>query len=989
MTNNPAPELCHPCVRLAARALLFGLLISPRFVAGQTAAQTGTLRGVITDSSGASVPKAKVTLTSADGAAKTSDADGAGAYRFLGVAPGDYTIMASAPQLVLPEPVKLAITGGIQVMNLQLKVEAVVQTVSVEDTEAPTVTTDANNNASAVVLRGDDLEAIADNPEDMLTDLQALAGPSAGPSGGSVYVDGFSNGELPAKESIREIRINQNPFSPEYDKLGLGRIEILTKPGADRFRGTLNFNYATDAWNSRNPYSAEKAPLLLQEFENTISGPLGKRTSFVLDANQNNVDNGSIINAVALDPQTLAASPLFQNFKTVQKRTRLYPRIDHQLTPNNTLTFRYSFTKGDIDGAGIGGFDLISRGYRTRYTTHTAQILETIVVGSAINETRFQFYRNGSQMLATSLDPEIRVLGSFNSGGAQIGRTYDAHDDFELHNNTSILHGAHFWKFGVRMRDASDDNTSPSNFNGTFTFSGGPAPELDSNNQPVLDPTGQPVIVQIGSIEQYRRTLLLQSSGLSPSQIRALGGGATQFSIGAGNPEASVGQVDVGAFVGDDWRVRPNLTLSYGLRYEIQTNIGDHRDFAPRIGLAWAPGANARTAKAKLVLRAGFGIFYDRFGYNNVLTARRYNGIVQQQYVIDAPDFFPTLPSIASLANFSSAPVIQTIAPGLRAPALMQSVFSAERQLPFGTTLAVTYSNSHGLHLLRSQDVNAPIEGTFSPGDPGSARYPLGHPGAVLQMESTGRYNQNQMIFNVTSKINSGVSLTGSYVLNWAMSDTDGVGTFPASPYSMTGEYGPAATDVRQRVSLTANLNTKWNVRFSPFVTLLSGVPFDITTGNDLYGTTLLNSRPGIATDPSRPGLIQTPYGLLDPSPIPGEQILGRNFGRGPGQVNVNFRVSKTIPLGPTREGTSRTAPTSAPGLRGIFSSPAAPRRYNLSISMSYRNILNHTNPGPIIGDITTPLFGRANQMFGNLNGEGFSENANNRRGELQIRFTF
>jgi hypothetical protein len=987
------PEFCpHPRVRLAARALLFGLLISPRFLTGQTAAQAGTLRGVITDTSGASVPKAKVTITSADGAAKTSDADGAGAYRFLGLAPGDYTVQASAPQLILPEPAKVSITGGVQVLNLQLKVETVVQTVSVEDTEAPSVTTDATNNASAVVLRGDDLEAIADNPEDMLTDLQALAGPSAGPSGGSVYVDGFSNGELPPKESIREIRINQNPFSPEYDKLGLGRIEILTKPGADRFRGTLNYNLGTDAWNSRNPYSAVKAPLLLQEFENTISGPLGKKTSFVLDANQNNVDNGSIINAVALDPRSLTASPLFQNFKTIQKRTRLYPRIDHQLTPNNTLTFRYSFTKGDIDGAGIGGFDLISRGYHTRYTTHTAQILETIVHGSAINETRFQYYRNGSQMLANSLDPEIRALGSFNSGGAQLGRTYDAHHDFELHNNTSILHGAHFWKFGVRLRDASDDNTSPWNFNGTFTFSGGPAPELDANNMPV---PGQPVIVQISSIEQYRRTL-----------IGAPGGGPTQFSISTGNPETSVGQIDVGAFVGDDWRLRPNLTLSYGLRYEIQTNIGDHRDFAPRVGLAWAPGANARTAKAKLVLRAGFGIFYDRFSYNNVLNAKRYNGNVQQQYVFNSPDlnalnYFPDNPNhlspsdvLAALlksspSSSSQASVIQTIAPGLRAPAMLQSVFSAERQLPFGTTLAVTYSNSHGLHLLRSQDVNAPLEGTFSPGGPSPAVYPLGHPGAVLQMESTGRYNQNQVIFNVTSKIYSGVSLTGSYVLNRAMSDTDGVGTFPSSPYSLNGEYGPAATDVRQRVSLTANLNTKWNVRISPFVTLLSGVPFDITTGNDLYGTTLLNSRPGIATDPTRPGLIQTQYGPLDPNPIPGEQILGRNFGRGPGQLNLNFRVSKTFPLGPKREGASRPAATSAAGLRGIFSSPAVTRRYGLTISMSYRNILNHTNPGPIIGNITSPLFGQANQMFGNLNGEGFSENADNRRGEMQIRFTF
>lgn len=313
----------------------------------------------------------------------------------------------------------------------------------------------------------------------------------------------------------------------------------------------------------------------------------------------------------------------------------------------------------------------------------------------------------------------------------------------------------------------------------------------------------------------------------------------------------------------------------------------------------------------------------------------------------------------------------------------MQTAVSLERQLPKGTTLAVTYSNAHGVNMLRSQDINAPIEGTYSAANPNAAVYPLGHPGADLQMESNGRYNQNQFIVNVTSKVNSAVSLTGSYVLNRAMSDTDGVGTFPSSPYTAQKEYGPAATDIRQRVSLTASLNTKWNVRISPLLTLQSGAPFDITTGNDLYGTTLLNNRPGIATDPNRPGLVQTQYGLLHPNPIPGEQILGRNFGRGPGQIMMNLRIAKTIELGPKRENVTKASGS------GIFSSPAASRRYSLSISASIRNILNHTNPGPIIGNITSPLVGQANQMAGNLNGEGFSENANNRRGELQLRFTF
>ncbi len=182
-----------------------------------------------------------------------------------------------------------------------------------QDTSGPALTTDSSNNASAVVLRGADLDALSDNPDDLAADLSALAGPSAGPNGGAIFVDGFSGGQLPPKESIREIRINQNPFSPEYDKLGYGKIEIFTKPGSDKYRGTAQWNFANDFWNTRNPYSPNKAPFLLNEFEGNAGGPLTRKSSFTIDAQRNMVDNGSITNAVTLDPQTLAATTVHRH----------------------------------------------------------------------------------------------------------------------------------------------------------------------------------------------------------------------------------------------------------------------------------------------------------------------------------------------------------------------------------------------------------------------------------------------------------------------------------------------------------------------------------------------------------------------------------------------------------------------------------------------------------------------------------------------------
>jgi hypothetical protein len=955
-------------------------------LATSAVAQTATLRGRVLDESGAVVPGAKVALAGPGGFARTATSSADGAYAFRDLPPGNYTLQASAPDLALPEPLTLVLEGGPKTLDVQLSVSAAKQQVTIEDAAGPGVSTEAAGNASALVMRGTDLDALPDDPDDLASALQALAGPSAGPNGGSIFIDGFSGGQLPPKESIREIRLNQNPFSPEYDKLGLGRIEIFTKPGTDKFRGSIGYNFANDVWNSRNAYAAQKAPFHLDELSGSLSGPVNKRASFALNLQREMTDNGNVINAVTLDPQTLLA----QRFTGVNlsglRRTGVTPRIDYQIGRNHTLTIRYSFNRDAVSNAGVGSLNLVSRGYHSDSRGQTLQLTETAVLGAAVvNETRFQYFRPTTELAANTAGAAIQVLGAFNSGGAQVGRSTDIQNSYEFQNNTSVSRGKHTWRFGVRLRGITDVNASPQNFGGTFSFGGGLAPQLDAANQPVTDSTGQPVLVNIDSIERYRRTLLFQQQGLAASQIRSLGGGATQFSINAGNPSISAGQTDAGAFAGDDWKVLPNLTLSLGLRYEAQTNIHDWRDFAPRIGMAWAPGAGAAGSRPKSVIRAGFGMFYDRFSLSNVLTAERFNGIVEQQYIIANPDFFPAVPAVASLAGPVAASTIQQISSTLRAPYMMQSALAFERQLPLNTTVALTYANSHGLHVLRSEV--------------------LGGPEAVFLMESSGLYNQNQLILSVNSLVNRNLSLNGSYVYNRAESNTDGLGTFPAKPYSMDGEYGPAATDVRHRVSLTGTVTAKWGIRFNPLLSVNSGPPFDITAGHDLYGDTLFNGRPGIAPSAAIPGVVATSYGLLDPNPTPGEKLLPRNFGRGPGQIMFNVRVGRTFAFGSSREGAAaaaaaaggpvggggnRGAPTSPFGVGGVAQGIAAPanRRFNLTISMYIRNVTNHNNPGPITGDITSPLFGQANQPAG-VGGGIFSESANNRRLELQTRLTF
>ena len=672
--------------------------------------------------------------------------------------------------------------------------------------------------------------------------------------------------------------------------------------------------------------------------------------------------------------------------KAPQRHWRFGPHVDYQLGANNYLSLRYTLTRATIQDAGIGGFDLISRGYYRLNTFNTVQFIETSIHGTAVNETRFQYFRYGNAQTANTQASEIQVFGAFNGGGASSLHSRDVQSNYELQNNTSIVNGGHFWRFGTRLRWQADDSLYPQNFAGTFTFTGELAPELDANNQALLS-NGQPVLAQISSIEQYRRTEL----GLPLS----LGGGPSQFTINAGMPTTNVNQFDAAIFAGDDWRLRPNLTLNLGLRFEAQTNIHDHADVAPRFGFAWAPGARSRSAK--YVIRGGFGIFYDRFALANTLTAERYNGIVQQQYVIDSPGFYPNVPPIPDLGANQATQSVWQIDSRLRSPYLLQSALTLEHQLPKNTTLALTYTNVHALHILHSADINAPV--------PETGAYPYPGRGPIFLMSADGLYNQNQFIANLNSKVNSRVSIYATYVLNKALSNSDGVSTFAANPYSYAGEYGPASTDIRNRFVFGGTINTRWNIRFNPLVTLQSGAPFNITSGQDPFNNTIYTARPGITTDRITPRRPADALRIARPqSRCPAKPVIGRNAGRSPMQIMVNLRVQKSLELrtrtriasgaalergsgggggGSYRRRWTRAAESGRP--QSSSSSSCGPALQPQPGVCQSAILLNHTNPGPIIGNMTSPLFGNANQIAGTPSSEDFLETASNRRLELQL----
>lgn len=951
-------------------------------------AQTlNTFKGQVTDPSGAAVPGAIVRL-SINGKEQRKTTDNTGNFEIRNVPAAKYTVRIEKPGFA-PYRVDDLQVAGATTFNIQLSIDAQAQVVNVQS-EVLGVTTDPLSNATALVLSAEDLAAFSDDPDALQDELMALAGPGAGPNGGQLFIDGFSGGKLPPKSSIREVRINRNPYSAEFDRIGFGRIEIFTRPGTDKFRGELHFGFSDSSLNSRNPFSPTRAPFQSKLWGGRLSGPLSKKASFSVDIEGRNVEENAIINATILDTQLLP-TPFRQTVITPQRRFNINNRVDYALNEKNTLVVRYGFSPTMADNRGVGDFSLPTRAFNTNDTDHTVQITETAVLSArSINETRFQFLRSNTEQLGDTKLYALNVQDAFNGGGPQNGVSTTLDKRLELSNMTTYAIGTHAIKIGGRWRRTSQDNLSPNNFGGTFTFAGG-----TFNGQTIT------------SLERYRITLLGQAQGLSPDQIRALGGGASQFTINGGNPEVGVAQMDLGLFATWDWRMNTRATLSAGLRWEDQTNISNHNNFAPRVGLAVALDGNNKKP-TKTVLRVGSGVFYDRVDDNLTLQARRFNGINQVSYVVRNPDFFPNIPTTSDLTPFRNSLTIRQLYSDIRTPYLLQTSVGLERSLPRNSNVAVNYIFSRGVHVLRQRNINTPLANGVRP---------YGEIGNLFLNESTGFSRQNQIMTNFSTRLRPGVMLFGFHSFNFAKADTDGGG--PADPYNMLNEYGPARNDIRHRITVGGSVAVKWGISLNPFFQFSTGAPFNITTGRDTNNDTLFNERPAFAGTATGQGVIQTRFGNFILNPGPNDIIIPRNYGRGPTNYSLNMRLSRSWGFGPEGGGRpTRAGGGGGGGMRGgggggggmrgggmrgggmMGGGPdgggsSSNRKYSINLSINARNLLNTVNLATPNGNLSSPFFGVSTSTvsgggFGpGGGGGGGGGSAANRRIDLSIRFTF
>ncbi len=901
------------------------------------------------------VSGAQVSVWSAAGVVANGKTNQRGEFDLPHLAPGYYRVVVSAPGFSPWETPHIRIAAG-QTANLSISLRLALQRQNIV-VRRPSITKlslSPAQNAGAVVIQGQAMQDFSNDPDELLAQLQELAGPAVGPNGGTIYIDGFSGGDLPPKSAILAVRVNRDPFTASESHLGYGRIEIITKPGQQHLHGGASIEANANPWNARSPFLAGAA---LPAYHTLLygahaGGSLGRHTSWFFSLQRRNINHDELIHTDTLDPATLA----IENYTAALTAPRLLNddslRLDRQLTSSNTLMARYNYFGISMQNNGVGGQSLASQANDFVRHHHLFQFADTQVLSpNGYNQFRLQVLHFNNLQQPVSTQPTLEVLGAFTGGGFSGGYYHRSESHYQVRNVTAFTWGSHQAQFGEYLRNIrrSEDNTD--NFNGTFIFN---------------------------SLNDYQQTEMDLRQGMSMQQIRAAGYGPNQFNLTMGNPLAAVSRWDGALFAEDNWKLRPNLNFSYGLRLESENKIHDHDDWAPRLGLAWGLDKNT-------VIRAGAGIFYDRLDDDQMIQVERLNGINQVTYQVTDPNFYPNVPSAATLKTSAAAPTTYIIGPDLKSPYLTALAASIERQLGRHATLSLTYLNSHGERQFLTNDINAPLPGTYNPSQPGSGTRPLGQAaGNIYAYESQGLYRQNQFIANFRVQENA-FSVFGYYTFNDAHADANGIDSFATNPWNLMADYGRAAFSIRHRIFAGGNLALPWGVQLFPMVIARSGIPFSITLGEDLYGTGIHNGRPAPATATTPPADLRvTPYGSFNIAPAPGENLIAPQSATGPAAVTFNLRLMKSFGIGPVigaGHGHSGGGPDEhhhyhdhrrglGPGGLGGSGGHGAggggsDHRYNLAVNISVRNLFNDTNLGIPVGNLNSPLFGQSINLAG------------------------
>lgn len=746
-----------------------------------------------------------------------------------------------------------------------------------------------------------------------------------GRGGGGGNFNGFSSGGTLNRDEIAEIRMNENSFTAEQSNPGRSQT-IIRRGGAGTYTGNLTFNFYDESLDARNAFADARPPYQRRNFSGNLSGPIIRdRVTLRFEGMHNEAEDGD--NLQALTPTGLRSDAISR--PAHQRRYNISSTA--QLTENNVLNVSFNRFRRKNERNDVGQEGLPEQGSTNQQEVREFNVGETSVLSLRwANEVNFQG-RAGSQdnIPDTPNTPQVYVQGTLRTGGS----TSDSHTQFRNYNFDDLLmYTGNAWNIrtGYAGSYSRNDSESRTNFNGTFTFS------------TLYDYCGavDPNFLQVGCQAERDRVLALDPTAVPEP--------ATKYEVNQGDPILNTSQFQSATFLQTDWRARPELTLSFGVRYEWQTNLEDHNNIDPRFGWAYALGADT-------VLRGGTGIFHDRLDQNEIRNLMRFDGTRQQSLVISNPSW-PD-PFATSGGGTVSVPSDRRVWVGdLAAPYSWHNEVTIETTLDSGVVLTGSYGYVRGIRLYRERNINAPLpqcmatmpNSLLTSGDK-DAQYefarlcrPFPDEGNITQLESTGTSTDNRIRLGFRHRM-SFLNVNGSYEFS---SNYDDVST-PVSSYNQDAEWGPSGA--RHRVDASVNVRLPFNVNADTGFNWRSGSPYTLRTGSDNNFDTETNDRP-----------IDPLTGIMVP----------RNSLLGPGSFVVDLQFSKSVQLRSDRvevEG----GPIAGGGYYGQRTG------VRMTIQANISNLLNKVNFQNPSGVQSSPFFGQ------------YTRADDARKVSMQVRFDF
>jgi hypothetical protein len=858
-------------IRVLIAAALVGLATPT--LAGQSG--PSTVRVIVKDATDLGLPHAQVVMVDESGTEHPAAVDAQGVAVVAGLQPGAYVLKVSADgfrSIETPMTVRRGNNSTTVTLAVAMSEELVVADQAAED---------RRDNGFTQTLTADEIDALSDDPDEMAEQLAQMAGPGA-----QIFVDGFSGGRLPPKDQIQQVRINSNSYSAEYHQAGQVRIEVITRPGMGGWRGRANFGFRDESLNARNAFAETKEPTEQQRYNVSFQGPLAKgKTGISMSVDGNNAFDSRTI--VAQSPSGEAVGGLAQN-TTLGINANF--RVDHHMGAGNQVRAEYQRRSTDRGNLGVGDFDLPERSYDTENVEDTFRVRNTRVFGKKVfSELKFEYVSSENTTTPLSTLPTVRVNDAFTEGGASQSGIRAARE-IEIAQNFDFTIGRkHSMRAGVLLEAGWWDSTQRQNANGTYTFT-----SLDAYN------LGQPAT----------------------------------FTIRVGDPLVTYSQVKAGWFVQDDFRPTRALSVSLGLRQELQTQVDDGFNLAPRAAFTW-------TANRKTTVRGGYGIFYDWFDSNLYEQTIMVDGQHQVDIVVENPGF----PVVEGGGTRLPASIIRSSS--LTQPIIQQASIGMERQLTPWAQLRSDYMWTRGSNTLRSVNVNAPIDGVR----------PDETAGNISEIQSSGRRASDRLTVGINARSQRLRMFSNvMYQLQSSRNFADSATSLPSDSTNPDVDWGPSAQDLRHRLFVMFNTPIWYGVRAGLNVQVASALPYTITTGRDDNGDTVFNDRP---------------------------EGVGRNSARGEGTINANLRLNKSFGFGrgaggpgggptmppPPGGGGGSALNQRGPGGGGRGGPGEGPQmvvmegtnaRYRVDVYAQISNLFNRVNYNTFVGNLLSPFYGQA-----------------------------